>query len=82
MLLEKFVAPVVFHWVTWKSVWLLLRFTTSLDSLRMLCGSRGGAAHMLVCDRCYRGWHMVCMTPPMDVVFARRWVCLHCTLEG
>ncbi len=28
----------------------------------MLCGSRGGATHMLVCDRCSRGWHMVCMT--------------------
>jgi hypothetical protein len=48
----------------------------------MLCGSRGGAAHMLVCDRCSRGWHMACMTPPMDVVPTRWWVCLRCTLEG
>ncbi len=25
-------------------------------SLRcMLCGSRGGATHLLVCDRCFRG---------------------------
>jgi len=24
---------------------------------------------------------MVCMTPPMDVVLVRWWVCLHCTLE-
>ncbi len=24
----------------------------------MLCGSRGGATHMLVCDRCSRGWHV------------------------
>jgi hypothetical protein len=47
----------------------------------MLCGSKGGVAHMLVCDKCFRGWHMVCMTPPMDVVPARWWVCLHCTLE-
>jgi hypothetical protein len=31
----------------------------------MLCGSTGGATHMLVCDKCSRGWHMVCMTPPM-----------------
>jgi hypothetical protein len=31
----------------------------------MLCGSRGGVAHMLVCDKCSRGWHMACMTPPM-----------------
>jgi hypothetical protein len=48
----------------------------------MLCGSKGGAAHMLVCDRCYRGWHMACMTPPMDVVPVGRWVCPRCTLEG
>jgi len=48
----------------------------------MLCGSKGGAAHMLVCDRCSRGWHMACMTPPMDVVPVGRWVCLCYTLEG
>jgi hypothetical protein len=52
-------------------------------SLRcMLCGSRGGTAHMLVCDRCSRGWHMACMTPPMDVVPDGRWVCSDYTLEG
>jgi len=48
----------------------------------MLCGSKGGAAHMLVCDRCSRGWHMACMTPPMDVVPAGWWVCPCCILEG
>jgi hypothetical protein len=48
----------------------------------MLCGFRGGAAHMLVCDRCSRGWHMACMIPPMDVVPAGQWVCPRFTLEG
>jgi hypothetical protein len=48
----------------------------------ILCGSRGGATHMLVCDRCSRGWHMACMTPPMDVVHVGWWVCPRCTLEG
>ncbi|KAH8968866.1 hypothetical protein BDL97_02G004000 [Sphagnum fallax] len=48
----------------------------------MLCGSKGGVAHMLVCDRCSRGWHMACMTPPMDVVPVGRWVCPCCILEG
>jgi hypothetical protein len=47
----------------------------------MLCGSRGGAAHMLVCDRCSRGWHMACMTPLTDVIPIGRWVCPRCTLE-
>jgi hypothetical protein len=52
-------------------------------SLRcMLCESKGGATHMLVCDRCSRGWHMACMTPPMDVIPVGRWVCPRCTLEG
>jgi hypothetical protein len=37
----------------------------------MLCGSKGGAARMLVCDKCSKGWHVACMTPPMDVVPAR-----------
>jgi hypothetical protein len=40
------------------------------------------AAHMLVCDRCSRGWHMACMIPPMDVVPAGWWVCPCCNLEG
>jgi hypothetical protein len=48
----------------------------------MLCGSKGGTTRMLVCDRCSRGWHMACMTPPMDVVPAGQWVCPRCTLEG
>jgi hypothetical protein len=48
----------------------------------MLCGSRGGVADMLVCDRCSRGWHMACMTPPMDVVLAGWWVCPRYILEG
>jgi hypothetical protein len=48
----------------------------------MLCGSKGGATHMLMCDRCSRGWHMACMIPPMDVVPVGRWVCPRCTLEA
>jgi len=47
----------------------------------MLRGSRGGTTHMLVCDRCFKGWHMACMTPPMDVVPAGRWVCLELSLK-
>jgi len=29
MLLEEFVAPVVFHWVTWRNMWLLPRILRS-----------------------------------------------------
>ncbi|BBN09865.1 hypothetical protein Mp_4g23350 [Marchantia polymorpha subsp. ruderalis] len=38
----------------------------------MLCGSVGQAARMLVCDRCSRGWHMSCLTPPIYVIPAGR----------
>jgi hypothetical protein len=52
-------------------------------SLRcMLCGSKSGTTHMLVCDRCSRGWYMACMTPPMDVILVGRWVCPRYTLKG
>ncbi|BBN03868.1 hypothetical protein Mp_3g00200 [Marchantia polymorpha subsp. ruderalis] len=47
----------------------------------MLCGSVGHAARMLVCDRCSRGWHMSCLTPPIDVIPVGRWVCPRCTSE-
>jgi hypothetical protein len=46
----------------------------------MLCGSKGGTTHMLVCDGYSRGQHMACMTPLMDVPVGR-WVCPRCTLE-
>jgi hypothetical protein len=36
MLLEEFVVTVVFHWVTWRSVWLLPRFLRSNPWCRLL----------------------------------------------
>ncbi|CAM6128123.1 unnamed protein product [Calypogeia fissa] len=52
-------------------------------SLRcMLCGSARDAARMLVCDSCSRGWHMFCLTPPVEVVPVGRWVCPRCVPEG
>ncbi|CAM6087474.1 unnamed protein product [Calypogeia fissa] len=52
-------------------------------SLRcMLCGSARDAARMLVCDSCSWGWHMFCLTPPVEVVPVGRWVCPRCVPEG
>ncbi|CAM6092753.1 unnamed protein product [Calypogeia fissa] len=52
-------------------------------SLRcMLCGSARDAVRMLVCDSCSRGWHMFCLTPPVEVVLVGRWVCPRCVPEG
>ncbi|CAM6085939.1 unnamed protein product [Calypogeia fissa] len=52
-------------------------------SLRcMLCGSARDAAQMLVCDSCSRGWHIFCLTPPVEVVPVGRWVCPRCVPKG
>jgi len=34
----------------------------------MLCGQSIGATTMLVCDRCSKGWHMACLTLPLDQI--------------
>ena len=44
----------------------------------MLCGSARGAATMLICDGCSRGWHLACLTPPLDSVPDGRWLCPNC----
>jgi PHD-finger len=45
----------------------------------MLCGSARGAATMLICDGCSRGWHMSCLTPSLDSIPESRWLCPKCT---
>ena len=42
------------------------------------CGEKTGAATMLLCDRCQRGWHMACLTPPLTTLPAGEWVCPRC----
>lgn len=34
---------------------------------------------MLLCDKCNRGYHMFCLTPPMQEVPADDWYCPSCT---
>jgi hypothetical protein len=36
--------------------------------------------YMLVCNRCSRGWHMACLTPPLDQLLVGKWFCPPCTL--
>jgi hypothetical protein len=48
MLLEEFVAPVVFHWMTWRNVWLLPRFLHNnpwRHPLLLMCLSRRLGSH-------------------------------------
>jgi hypothetical protein len=44
----------------------------------MLCGLASGAATMLVCDSCSRGWHMSCLTPPLECIPNGQWFCPRC----
>ena len=47
----------------------------------MLCGHATGAATMLVCDRCSRGWHMGCLTPPFACIPDGKWMCQRCVRQ-
>jgi hypothetical protein len=45
----------------------------------MLCGQASRAAIMLICDKCFQGWHMGCLVPPMEEMPFGKWFCLRCT---
>jgi len=36
---------------------------------------------MLICELCFKGSHMGCLTPPLEEILVRKWVCLLCTKE-
>jgi hypothetical protein len=42
----------------------------------MLYGLASGAATMLVCDSCSKGWHMSCLMPPLEEIPEGQWLCL------
>jgi hypothetical protein len=39
----------------------------------MLCGESQGVLTMLICDHCFKRWHMVCFTPPLVEVPIGEW---------
>lgn len=46
-----------------------------------ICEQCQGGAHeqsMLLCDRCDRGWHLYCLTPPLSSVPPGNWYCFDC----
>jgi hypothetical protein len=45
----------------------------------MPCGFASGAATMLVCDSCSKGWHMLCLAPPLEEIPEGQWLCPRCT---
>ena len=44
----------------------------------VVCGEKKGAATMLLCDQCQRGWHMACLTPPLSTLPEGEWICPRC----
>ena len=44
----------------------------------VVCGEKKGAATMLLCDQCQRGWHMACLTPPLSMLPEGEWICPRC----
>ena len=43
-----------------------------------VCGSPSMADPMLLCDRCDRGYHIHCLTPPLERVPSGPWCCPQC----
>ena len=41
----------------------------------MLCGRAQGGATMILCNVCSIGWHMKCLTPPLDQIPIGQWIC-------
>ncbi|KAI0500585.1 hypothetical protein KFK09_018799 [Dendrobium nobile] len=50
----------------------------TLDQICEQCKSGLHGDVMLLCDRCDKGWHLYCLSPPLDRVPSGNWYCLEC----
>lgn len=48
------------------------------DQICIQCKSGLHGEVMLLCDRCNKGWHMYCLSPPLESVPLGNWYCLEC----
>ncbi|KAJ4712113.1 Transcription factor jumonji (JmjC) domain protein [Melia azedarach] len=51
------------------------------DELDQICEQCQSGLHgevMLLCDRCNKGWHIYCLSPPLKQVPPGNWYCLEC----
>lgn len=48
------------------------------DTTCETCNSAADADNMLLCDRCNRGYHTSCLSPPMQSVPEGEWYCQRC----
>lgn len=49
-----------------------------LDQICEQCRSGLHGDVMLLCDRCNKGWHLYCLSPPLERVPSGNWYCLEC----
>ncbi|GFS37147.1 transcription factor jumonji (jmjC) domain-containing protein [Actinidia rufa] len=49
-----------------------------LDQICEQCRSGLHGEVMLLCDRCNKGWHIYCLSPPLKRVPPGNWYCLEC----
>ncbi|XP_059661778.1 lysine-specific demethylase JMJ17 isoform X2 [Cornus florida] len=49
-----------------------------LDQICEQCRSGLHGEVMLLCDRCNRGWHIYCLSPPLKQIPPGNWYCLEC----
>ncbi|KAG0563907.1 hypothetical protein KC19_8G068600 [Ceratodon purpureus] len=48
------------------------------DQICEQCHSGAHEKSMLLCDRCNRGWHLYCLSPPLSAIPHGNWYCLEC----
>ncbi|PIN05226.1 hypothetical protein CDL12_22235 [Handroanthus impetiginosus] len=48
------------------------------DQICEQCKSGLHGEVMLLCDRCNKGWHIHCLSPPLKVIPPGNWYCLEC----
>ncbi|KAJ0048148.1 hypothetical protein Pint_15199 [Pistacia integerrima] len=49
-----------------------------LDQICEQCKSGLHGEVMLLCDRCNKGWHIYCLSPPLKQIPPGNWYCLEC----
>lgn len=47
-----------------------------------ICQLASDGELMLICDHCSTGWHMFCLSPPLESVPDSTWYCPACTARG
>ncbi|PVH47195.1 hypothetical protein PAHAL_4G000400 [Panicum hallii] len=61
-----------------KSVTGATVFNEAADQVCEQCSSGLHGDVMLLCDRCDKGWHLYCLSPPLERVPSGNWYCSDC----